>query len=53
MGKNDSTTPLALGVKMAHDLPNATIREFDGWAHAPYITHPVELAEAIMKELGP
>ena len=52
-GKNDSTTPLALGVKMAHDLPNATIREFDGWAHALYITHPVELAEAIMKELGP
>ena len=50
-GKNDQTTPLAQGRKMAHDLPNATIREFDGWAHAPYITHPVELAEAIIQEL--
>ncbi|HMS92780.1 MAG TPA: alpha/beta hydrolase [Candidatus Saccharibacteria bacterium] len=50
-GKDDPITPLAQGNKMAHDLPNATIREFDGWAHAPYITHPVELAEAIMQEL--
>lgn len=51
-GKNDQITPLAQGRKMARDLPNATITEFDGWAHAPYITHPVELAEAILKELG-
>lgn len=50
-GKDDPITPLAQGNKMAYDLPNATIREFDGWAHAPYITHPVELAEAIMQEL--
>ena len=50
-GKNDMITPLAQGRKMAHDLPHATIREFDGWAHAPYITHPVELAEAILEEL--
>ncbi len=51
-GKNDPITPLAQGRKMAHDLPNATIREFDGWAHAPYITHPVELAQAILEELA-
>ena len=51
-GKNDPITPLAQGRKMAHDLPNATIREFDGWAHAPYITHPVELAKAILEELA-
>lgn len=51
-GKNDPITPLAQGRKMAHDLPHATIHEFDGWAHAPYITDPVGLAEAIMKELA-
>lgn len=51
-GKNDMTTPLAQGRKMAQDLPNATLKEFEPWAHAPYITHPVELAMAIMKELG-
>lgn len=51
-GKADPITPLAQGRKMAHDLPDASIREFEGWAHAPYITHPVELAEAILKELN-
>lgn len=50
-GKNDPITPLAQGRKMAHDLPNATLNEFDGWAHAPYITHPNELAAAILEEL--
>lgn len=50
-GKIDPITPLAQGCKMAQDLPNATIREFDTWAHAPYITHPVELAAAIVEEL--
>ena len=50
-GKNDQITPIAQGRKMADDLPHATITEFEGWAHAPYITHPVELANAILKEL--
>ena len=50
-GRDDPITPLALGAKMANDLPRAMIREFDGWAHAPYITHPVELAEAILEEI--
>ena len=50
-GKADPITSLAQGRKMAQDLPNATIREFDDWAHAPYITHPVELAAAIVEEL--
>ena len=51
-GREDNTTPLAQGRKIAHELPNATMREFDGWAHAPYITHPNELAKAILEELG-
>ena len=50
-GKNDQITTIAQGRKMAHDLPNASIREFNGWAHAPYITHPNELAAAIIEEL--
>ena len=50
-GKNDQITPIAQGRKMADDLPHATITEFEAWAHAPYITHPVELANAILKEL--
>lgn len=50
-GKADPITLLAQGQKMASELPNATIREFDGWAHAPYITHPNELARAIIEEL--
>lgn len=51
-GANDSTTPLAQGEKMARLLPNARLRVFDGWAHAPYITHPNELAAAIIAALG-
>lgn len=50
-GKADTTTPLVQGRKMAKQLPHASLREFETWAHAPYITHPVELAAAIMEEL--
>lgn len=50
-GKADRVTPISQGRKMAHDLPKAIIREFDDWAHAPYITHPNELATAIIQEL--
>lgn len=50
-GTIDPITPLAQGRKMAHDLPHAHLKEFNGWAHAPYITHPVELADAILEEL--
>ena len=47
-GANDTTTPLAQGEKMARLLPNASLKVFEGWAHAPYITHPNELAAAII-----
>lgn len=50
-GRKDPITPLAQGWKMAHDLPNATLEVFDDWAHAPYITHPNELAVAILAAL--
>lgn len=50
-GQTDTTTPVELGRKMAKLLPNSSIKEFDDWGHAPYITHPVELAQAILEEL--
>ncbi len=50
-GAQDQITPLAQGKKMARLLPNSTFYEFDDWAHAPYITHPNELAKAIMESI--
>lgn len=50
-GAKDQITPLAQGHKMAEQLPNSRLKVFGDWAHAPYITHPVELAQAIMEEL--
>lgn len=51
-GQKDQITPLAQGHKMADTLPRARLREFGDWAHAPYITHPVELATVILEELN-
>ena len=50
-GLEDRVTPIAQGRKMARELPDARLREFAGWAHAPYITLPNELAAAILAEL--
>lgn len=47
-GEDDTTTPLAMGQKIASELPRARLFTFEGWKHAPYITHPHELAEAIV-----
>lgn len=51
-GRRDQITPLAQGRKMADNLPQAKFRDFEDWAHAPYITHPVELANVILEELN-
>lgn len=48
-GKQDATTPIGMGRKMQQLLPNAEIKEFDDWKHAPYITHPEQLAEEIVQ----
>lgn len=50
-GRADTITPVELGQKMAKLLPNSSIKEFADWGHAPYITHPVELAAAMLEEL--
>lgn len=46
-GKEDRTTPVGLGRKIHQQIVGSTIQEFDGWTHAPYITHPAELTNAI------
>jgi pimeloyl-ACP methyl ester carboxylesterase len=48
-GRIDTTTPLAQGQKMARLLPHSNLHVFDEWAHAPYITHPNELADALIR----
>jgi len=51
-GEDDATTPLAMGQKIASEMPRARIFTFPDWKHAPYITHPSELAEAIVDAIG-
>lgn len=46
-GEVDKTTPLRQAQVLRRTLPNATLKTFPKWAHAPYITHPAELAHAI------
>lgn len=50
-GENDRVTPLAMGKKLHHLIKNSRFRSFGGWGHAPYITHPYELARAIRAAL--
>lgn len=46
-GEDDRITPLSQGKKMATELPHAMFHQFSGWDHAPYITHPNQLAKVI------
>lgn len=46
-GGRDQTTPLEQGRKMARDIAGAHLEVYGEWAHAPYITHPYELANAL------
>ena len=48
-GKKDTVTPPRQAEKMAASMPNAKLALFDGWTHAPYISHPEELAKVILK----
>lgn len=51
-GEADTTTPLAMGKKIAQEMPHAHLITFPDWKHAPYITHPDETAKAIMDAIG-
>jgi len=51
-GQKDNVTPPRQAHKMAGRLPHAELEFFDDWNHAPYINHPKELTEAIVKILN-
>lgn len=46
-GKKDTTTPPRQGTMMYEKLPNAEIKFYANWTHAPYISSPEELSRAI------
>lgn len=46
-GKKDTTTPPRQGTAMYEKLPNAELKFYANWTHAPYISSPDELARAL------
>lgn len=46
-GKKDTTTPPRQGTQMYEKLPNAELKFYANWTHAPYISSPDELARAL------
>ena len=51
-GQKDDATPPWMGEKMHKYLPGSQLKMFGGWGHAPYITHPYELANELTKEIN-
>ena len=50
-GEKDDATPLWMGQKMHQQLLGSKFIKFKNWGHAPYITHPYELANQLTKEV--
>ena len=46
-GKKDTTTPPRQATAMYERLPNAELKFYANWTHAPYISNPEELARAL------
>ena len=46
-GKKDTTTPPRHATKIYEGLPNAELKFYANWTHAPYISNPDELARAL------
>ena len=46
-GKKDTTTPPRQGTMMYEKLPNAELKFYANWTHAPYIADPEGLARAL------
>lgn len=46
-GKKDTTTPPHQATEMYEKLPNAELKFYANWTHAPYISNPDELARAL------
>ena len=47
-GEEDTITPPRQAEEMLARLPEAELKFYKGWTHAPYISHPKELARAIV-----
>ena len=47
-GKKDTTTPPRQATKMYESLPNAELKFYANWTHAPYISDPEGLAKALI-----
>lgn len=47
-GEEDKITPPRQAEIMHQKIKNSTIKFYKNWAHAPYISHPTELARAIL-----
>ena len=46
-GKKDTTTPPKHATRMYEAMPNADLKFYANWSHAPYISSPGELAKAL------
>ena len=50
-GSADTVTPPRQAAVMRRAIPHSTLKLYKGWTHAPYLSHPSELANAIIKTL--
>ncbi len=48
-GANDTVTPPHQAEIMHQSIKDSTLKIFLGWTHAPYLSHPDELAKAILQ----
>ena len=50
-GKEDTTTPLSMGRALGERIPHSSLTIMSEWQHAPYRTHPEQLAQEILRAL--
>lgn len=48
-GEADKVTPPHQAEEMHQKIPQSSLEIFPDWTHAPYLSHPLELAKAIFK----
>lgn len=48
-GANDTVTPPHQAETIHHKITDSNLEIFPDWTHAPYISHPAELAKAIFR----
>ena len=50
-GEQDRVTPIHQAEIMQKRLPNSNLKTYKNWTHAPYLSHPDELARAIVSTM--